>query len=190
MGQISNARELAKKGSGYSRSLRIPFENDLKGPGPQRGRLLATFQEVRLGPLPSFSISAGLVSNRSAVWKLRSALDSGPHSPSGENWICWWTMSLCHNQRSRRRWVGRLCPRAQAIEIRNGKCLCKVKERNNISPAFDALADPPKRAGSDLESGGEYAEGISIYPLVPTGTSGFPDSSSLIPKRRAPERCS
>ena len=163
-----------KEGSGYSRSLHIPFENDLKGPDP-RGRLLATFQEVRLGPLPSFSISAGLVSNRSVGWKLRSALDLRPHSPSGENWICWWMMSLlCHYQRSRRRWVGRLCPRAQAIEIRKGKCLCEDKERNNISPAFDALADPPKRAGSDLESGWAYAEGISIYPLVPTGTSGSP----------------
>ena len=61
---------------------------------------------MRLGPLPSFSISAGLVSNRSVGWKLRSALDLRPHSPSGENWICWWMMSLlCHYQRSRRRWV-------------------------------------------------------------------------------------
>ena len=38
-------------------------------------------------------------------------------------------------------YVGCRSPRGRAIEIRKGKCLCEDKERNNISSAFDALAD-------------------------------------------------
>ena len=40
-----------------------------------------------------------------ACVEIESRIGLRPHSPSGENWICWWMMWLCHNQRSRRTWV-------------------------------------------------------------------------------------